>query len=124
MDPYGIAAIIGALALLVVGVLGGAAWFYVAGRDSKAEVAAEVERRHVAEQALLDATIASLRSELALVREKARDGAAAADGQLAEADRVSRTPPGSDGDRLLWGGAGGDSPAGGRPSEPPASVPG
>lgn len=93
----------------------------VLGWRARAAVGSEAERRHAAELDSRDATIASLRAELAAVRDQAGDGSAAAQGVVDAAARAAGAPPGPDGDRLLWG-SDDAAAAGGGEAGPPASV--
>lgn len=122
MDPWGIAAIIGALALLVGVVVGGLLWVVSRLLDAKDKTAEAVEGKHAAELALLDATILSLRAELAEEKVEDTDGTAAAQGVVDAGARLSGAPdvelwrPAPDGATGAGGNAATQAPNAPRPS--------
>lgn len=75
MDPWGIAAIFGALALLVAVLFGAAVWLYNAGKDARNEVAVlqrALDARILDEwQRSAAALREQLKSEMALARKRA-----------------------------------------------------
>lgn len=122
MDLWSLFAVLSAGAALLGLLVYGALSLYDRGWSARSLAAEEAERRHVAESALLDATILSLRAELAAVRDASRDGQAASQGQLDTAARIAGAAPGDD--RVYWSDADDPAPPRGREAGEASPPPG